>query len=72
MRESTTRTKAPRRWLGYAEAAHYIGVSERRLRRWAPQGRVPYTRLGGRTVFSEERLDEWLEAQSHDPGERGE
>ena len=58
---------ATRNWLTYAEAAEHIGVTERQLRRWVTEGRVPFTRLGGRTRFDANRLDAWVERQSFEP-----
>lgn len=55
------------RWLGYAEAAGYLGCSERQLKRWVGQGRVPHTRLGLRVLFTREYLDAFIEAQTRGP-----
>ena len=55
------------RWLTYPEAAEHLGCSERQLRRWVSQGRVPYTRLGLRVLFVAEMLDAFVESHTYRP-----
>lgn len=61
----TPKKKQPttRRWYDFAEAAVYLGMSERQLRRLTPSGQIGFTRLGGlRVSFSQEQLDEYIAA----------
>ena len=53
--------------MRYAEAAEYLGVSERQLRRWTAARRVPHTRLGLAVQFSPEQLDEFVASNSFSP-----
>jgi len=38
------------RYLAPPEAAHYLGISTKTLRRWKEEGRLPFTNLGENTV----------------------
>lgn len=60
------------RWLRYPEAAEYLGVSERQLRRWTAARRVPHTRLGLAVQFSPQQLDEFVESNSFSPDKHAE
>ena len=51
-------------WMTYPEAAIYLGATERQVRRWVGQGRVPCTKLGLRTLFDAARLDEFVRDNS--------
>jgi excisionase family DNA binding protein len=61
--ESTTmpRAKTPV-WVTFKRLAEVMGVSERTVRRWAHQGRLPGLRKtpGGRWRFDLNRVDEIL------------
>jgi len=46
--------------LSLAEAARYLAIGERTLRREVADGRVPHVRLGRRIVFPKRQLDDWL------------
>ena len=48
--------------IGYTakEAATYLGVCERSLKRWAKAGKVPSVKLGRRRIFPKTVLDAWL------------
>jgi len=59
-------TTSPK-WMGYEEAAAYLGVPARQLRRWVPQGKVSYTRMGNRILFQAWQLDAFLQASTHMP-----
>jgi excisionase family DNA binding protein len=45
----TVSQPAPR-WVSVAEAAAYTGLSERTIRRWIEQRRLPATRVGPRRI----------------------
>ncbi|MDH6237897.1 helix-turn-helix domain-containing protein [Cryobacterium sp. CG_9.6] len=52
-----------RRWLDTAEAAQYLGLSERQVVRARQSGRLGYTRLGGlHARYTQEQLDTYIEA----------
>ncbi len=51
-------------WLNPREAAEYLGVTERQVRRWAQQDRLPHTKMGLRLQFSGEQLDAFVRACS--------
>lgn len=55
------------KWMGYEEAAAYLGIPERQLRRFVPQGKVPYTKFGNRVLFQAWQLDAFLQASTHMP-----
>lgn len=50
--------------LRHREAAKALGVSERTLRAWAKNGRVPYVRIGGRVLYPVEELQAWLRREA--------
>ncbi|MFI1950962.1 helix-turn-helix domain-containing protein [Streptomyces xinghaiensis] len=60
------------RWLFIPEAAAYLGASERQVRRWLAQKRIPHTRLGNRVQFTHEQLDAFIAAHTFHPDDRGE
>ena len=53
---------ARRRPLGLADAADYLNVSERYMRRLVAERRIAYLKLGRLLRFSEADLDAYLEA----------
>lgn len=54
----------PPRYRRYAEAAVYLGCTERQLRRWVSQKRVAHTKLGLTVQFSEEQLDAFVASRT--------
>ncbi len=64
-------TSRSRRRLGQADAAQYLGVDPRTLRRWTRLGLVPFFRLpstrdglaGARIRYDVGDLDRWLAAR---------
>lgn len=62
---SNTHTRP--RWLGYAEAAEYLGCTDRQVKRWVAQKRIAHTKLGLQVLFSQEHLDEFIEANTVRP-----
>jgi excisionase family DNA binding protein len=46
--------------MNLAQAAEYLGTSERHVRRLVQERRVTYIKLGGRLVFDSRDLDELL------------
>lgn len=55
------RSIATREWYTFETAAEYLGASERQIRRWSQQGKVERYRLGNRTLFTREALDDFIE-----------
>lgn len=53
--------RAGHEWFGYREAAQYVGLTERQLRRAVSAGKVSYTRPGLAVLFSREQLDDFIE-----------
>ena len=47
--------------LGVAEAAAYLGGSERSLRWHVSRGLIPFRRLGGRIVFKRSELETFVD-----------
>ena len=66
----TTKSATPaRHWMTYAEAAAYLGVTPRQLRRWTPQGLVPCVKFPGsaKVYFDPAALDRFLEQCASTP-----
>ncbi|MEQ8844405.1 MAG: helix-turn-helix domain-containing protein [Phycisphaerales bacterium] len=47
-----------------AQAAEALAISERTLRTWTRQGRVPHVQMGRMVRYPTDRLLAWLEAQT--------
>jgi len=60
-----------REWLGYEDAAAYLKLTPRQLRRWVAEDKIVYTKLGGRVRFNPDDLDRWLEHQTKNRPEIG-
>lgn len=58
----------PDRCLDLSEAATYLGISERHLRRMAQERRVGYLRVGQYLRFTEADLDDFV-ARHHVPAQ---
>ena len=57
-------------WKTPAEVAERLGVSPATLANWRSAGRGPaYLRIGGRVVYPEKAIEQWLEAQLINPRE---
>jgi excisionase family DNA binding protein len=46
--------------MNLREAAQFLGVGERTLRRWMPEKGIPYARVGNLLRFRRSALLEWL------------
>lgn len=51
-----------RKLLGVVEAAEWLGVQERFMRRLVAERRVTYYKVGRHLRFDVKDLDQWLEA----------
>ena len=59
----TVQNPSARRWFDTAEAAQYLGLSERQVIRARQTGKLGYTRLGGlHARHSQEQLDAYIVA----------
>jgi len=56
-----------RRLLSIREASEYTGVSHKTLYRMVSQRRIPFTKMGRRTMFDICKLDEWIGANTFMP-----
>ncbi len=54
----------PGPWLLIEPAAEYLYVVPETLRKYAREGRIPCARVGGRLLFSQEDLDEFIRANT--------
>lgn len=50
--------------MSVSECAEYLTISERKLRTMIAKYEIPFTPLGGRTVFYRPVVDEWLRGQT--------
>lgn len=66
-----SKTHTRPRWMGYAEAAEYLGCTERQVKRWVAQDRIVFTKLGLQVLFLPEYLDEFIEANTVRPTREG-
>jgi len=59
--------RAPRVLLDAAEAAEYLGVTERWVRRAIKERRIPFVKLGAMVRFEPEALDRYLDSARVEP-----
>jgi len=50
-----------RKLLSVGEAAEYLSIAEWTIRSWVSQRRIPVVKLGRRTLFDVNDLDQWIE-----------
>lgn len=53
--------------LDYQEAAAYLGISPYTLRNLVCRRAVPFVKIGSRTYFTGEILDQWIEKKIQAP-----
>lgn len=70
MTRSNTESPTRRRLLDVAEAADYLGSTERHVRRLVTERRMPFAKIGGKLRFSPDALDAWIAENSHEPEDR--
>jgi len=56
-------------WMRLAQAAEYVNVSPRTIRRWMDEG-LKHSRIHGYPYISEKWLDEWMESHAADNVEK--
>lgn len=59
--------RMPGALLTVDEAAQRLAVSKYTLRRWVSQRRIPYVKIGRRTLFNPAALDNLIKASTVDP-----
>jgi len=57
----------PPRRMRYAEAAAYLGVTDRQIRRAVVTGQIGHSKLGLFVEFSQAQLDSYLSAHTYTP-----
>ena len=50
-----------RRLVDITEASHYIGLQVDTVYRMVSQRRIPFVKVGSRTMFNVRLLDDWLD-----------
>ncbi len=53
------------------ELAQRLRVSERTLRNWAYQRKIPVVKVGDRVLFDPREIERWLKERSFPEGSRG-
>ena len=53
-----------RRLLNITELSEMIGLKPNTIYHWVSQRRIPFVRLGGRTKFDIEEIDNWIKESS--------
>lgn len=56
-KNSSSHPSTPRRWLSQAEAADYLGVTDRTIRNYISRGRLPGHRVRGSRLVRIDRAD---------------
>jgi excisionase family DNA binding protein len=56
--------------LSVREATDYLGISPWTVYSWTSQGRIPRTKIGRRTMFRRQDLDQMIEANTGFNGQR--
>ena len=59
------------RLLTVDEAAAALRLKKSTLYKYSSSRRIPVVRLGGKLLFSERRLQEWIDARSREAIHRG-
>lgn len=54
-------------WYDYDTGCAYLGITRRQLQRIVADHKIGVTRLGLRTLFSQEQLDAYVEACTIEP-----
>ncbi len=54
------------RFLTTDEAADLLRIKKQTLFKWICEGKLPSYRIGGRTIFSEKELLDWVESRKRE------
>jgi excisionase family DNA binding protein len=57
--------------MNIKEASDYLGVSPDTLYKYVYEARIPAFKLGNRWKFKKSLLDQWMDAKSTTPEQRG-
>ncbi len=68
-REPAPQGKPLKRFYKLAEAAELLNLSKATLYKMTMTRRIPFYKVGSRTMFSEEQLLTWVKAFEHTPDE---
>jgi len=49
-----------RRFYNAKDMAHYLGISEDSIRKWAIRGRIPYSKFGKSLRFDLRKIETWI------------
>jgi len=55
--------------LGIKELSARLGLPVGTLRNWVSERKIPFTKVGGRTLFDPREIERWLEATTVREGE---
>ena len=47
-------------WMSFRRAAEHAGISERTLRDWVALRGCPSYKIGGKVLFDQRELDDWI------------
>ena len=59
--QQTTENKLPRKWYTIRELAEYLRISERTLKNWRSDHRIPFVKIKGRVLFNLESVEKALD-----------
>ena len=55
--------------ISVKEAAELLGLKEQTVYLYKMLGTIPYVKIGRRVLFSPKKLEAFVEAHSHEPGQ---
>lgn len=65
--DTTKKATRDRRLLTFEEACEYLNMTDHWLRRRVYRNEIKYAKLGGFLRFDPEWLEEYIDANTHDP-----
>lgn len=51
--------------MNISQAAEYLGISKSTVNRKKDEGEIPFSKIGGRVVYSKKELDKWNEKNKY-------
>lgn len=54
-----------RRFFNAKEIAVYVGLSEETIRKWACEGRIPFSKFGAALRFDLQKIEPWLKKKEN-------
>ncbi|MBG6238207.1 excisionase family DNA binding protein [Mycetocola sp. CAN_C7] len=67
MATTETTTTPTRNWFDYDSGSEYLGISRRAMQRLVADHKIGYTKLGLRTLFSQEQLEQFIADSTVEP-----